>query len=70
MEPVAVRVSRANVAYAGYADKVEVAILDDPGLLKPEYHIWISDKLSWVAPRDQLPQFPEWRTSAVDLPSP
>jgi hypothetical protein len=42
---------------------VAVATLDDPGSLQPEYHIWVSHKLSWVSLGDQLPQFAEWRAS-------
>jgi len=39
-----------------------VATLDDPELLPPEYHIWVSDKLSWVVVGDGLPQYPRWRS--------
>jgi len=51
----------------GRIDQIDVAVatLDNPGSLQPEYHIWISHKLSWVTPGNQLPQFAEWRTSAV-----
>jgi len=40
---------------------VALATLDDPGPLRPEYHIWVSQKLPWVEPGDQLPVFDEWR---------
>ena len=43
---------------------VAVATLDDPGLLRPEYHIWVSHKPSWVTTGDQLPEFAEGKTSA------
>jgi hypothetical protein len=45
---------------------VAVATLDDSGSLQPEYHIWVSHRLSWVTLGDELPQFAEWRTSAVE----
>ena len=45
---------------------IAVATLDNPGSLQPEYHIWVSHKLSWVILSDQLPQFAEWRRSAVE----
>jgi hypothetical protein len=34
-----------------------LASLDDPSLLKPQCHIWVSDKLPWVVIDDGLPQF-------------
>ncbi|MCP4007062.1 MAG: GFA family protein, partial [bacterium] len=48
---------------------VAVAVLDNPGLLEPEYHIWVSHKLSWVDLGDRMPQFAEWRTSRVEHPA-
>ena len=44
---------------------VALATLDEPASLQPECHIWVSLKLSWVIPADQLPQFPEWRRGAA-----
>jgi hypothetical protein len=47
-------------------DELDVALatLDDPASLPPpEYHIWVSHKLSWIVIGDHLPQYPEWRTS-------
>ncbi len=48
----------------GRADQIDVAVvtLDHAGDLRPEYHIWVSNKLSWVSTDDKLPQFAEWRT--------
>lgn len=40
---------------------VSVVTLDDPNALAPEFHIWISHKLSWVKLADGLPQFDEWK---------
>jgi hypothetical protein len=36
---------------------VTLASLDDPGVLAPQMHLWVSDKLPWVSIRDGLPQF-------------
>jgi hypothetical protein len=43
----------------GRADEIDVtlATLDDPGVLVPRAHIWVTDKLPWVATTDGLPQF-------------
>ena len=47
-----------------YPDTIDIclATVDDPGLVRPEYHIWVSDKLPWISIDDGLPQYPEWRT--------
>ena len=37
---------------------ITLASLDDPGVLVPQMHVWVSDKLPWVSIRDDLPQFP------------
>jgi hypothetical protein len=37
---------------------VTLASLDDPGVLVPQMHVWVSDKLPWMSIRDGLPQFP------------
>ena len=34
-----------------------LASLDDPGLLTPQMHIWVEDKLAWVIIADDRPQF-------------
>ncbi|MGI9589907.1 MAG: GFA family protein [Myxococcota bacterium] len=39
---------------------VALATLDDPAAVTPECHIWVSQKLPWVALADGLPGFPEW----------
>ena len=36
---------------------VSLATLDDPDALRPDMHIWISEKLAWVHIDDGLPQF-------------
>jgi len=38
---------------------VALATLDDPAVLRPEMHIWVSEKLEWVSLDDRLPQFPK-----------
>jgi hypothetical protein len=36
---------------------VSLATLDDPDALKPQMHIWVSEKLAWVNTDDGLPQY-------------
>jgi hypothetical protein len=40
-----------------YADEIDVMTcsLDDPETFPPSYHIWVSQKLSWVKLSDGLP---------------
>ena len=51
-------------AHDGRPGKLDVALatLDDPRVLHPEFHIWVSHKLPWVI-LDHLPVYPEWRKS-------
>jgi len=44
-------------ARAGEID-VTLATLDDPTLLPPRMHVWVKDRLPWVAIGDDLPQLP------------
>jgi hypothetical protein len=37
---------------------VSLTTLDDPAVLRPGSHIWVSEKLDWVRLDDDLPQFP------------
>ena len=39
-----------------------LATIDEPQLVRPEYHIWVADKLPWISIDDGLPQYPEWRS--------
>jgi hypothetical protein len=41
---------------------VTLASLDEPRVLRPACHIWVSNKLPWVALGDGLPAYAEWRT--------
>lgn len=41
---------------------IALATIDEPQLVRPDYHIWVSDKLPWVDIDDGLPQYPEWRS--------
>lgn len=36
---------------------VTLVTLDDPAPLKPDAHIWVQDKLSWVQLSDGLPLY-------------
>jgi hypothetical protein len=35
---------------------VTVASLDEPAIIKPDYHIWSESQLSWFNPLDNLPR--------------
>ena len=37
---------------------VTLATLDEPARLVPAMHVWVRDKLPWVAIADDLPQWP------------
>jgi hypothetical protein len=52
----------AHDSRAGDVD-VSLSALDDPGAVPPEFHIWVSHALPWVALADGLPQHPEFRKS-------
>jgi hypothetical protein len=40
---------------------VTLVTLDDPGVLEPVAHIWIEDKLPWIAIVDGKPKFRQYR---------
>ena len=42
---------------------IALATLDVPNALRPEFHIWLADKLEWVVIDDGLPCYTEWRTT-------
>ena len=42
---------------------IALATLDEPTLIKPEFHIWLENKLDWVVINDGLPTYPGWRTA-------
>jgi hypothetical protein len=52
-------------AHRSRPDELDLAVatLDDPGAVPPEFHIWVSHQLTWVALGDGLPRYPEWRDS-------
>jgi hypothetical protein len=41
--------------------EIDVALvtLDEPARLVPQMHVWVSDRLPWLAISDGLPQFPQ-----------
>ena len=47
-------------------DELDVALatLDDLEAVRPEAHLWVEDKPTWVSVRDGLPQFPRGREGA------
>lgn len=38
---------------------VNIASLDDPAGVEPEYHIWVESQISWFEIDDDLPRFPD-----------
>jgi hypothetical protein len=38
---------------------VNIASLDDPARVEPQYHIWVSSQISWFDTRDDLPRYAE-----------
>jgi hypothetical protein len=36
---------------------VNVATLDDPGAIEPEYHIWVASRVPWLEIADDLPRY-------------
>ncbi|HWZ64602.1 MAG TPA: GFA family protein [Steroidobacteraceae bacterium] len=36
---------------------VTLATLDEPALIQPRMHVWVAERLPWLAIGDQLPQF-------------
>ncbi len=49
-----------SVTYQIERDAIDftLAVLDDPMSWTPQIHIWVQDKLPWVALHDGLPQYP------------
>jgi hypothetical protein len=45
--------------HADYADEIDVMTcsLDNPEAFPPSHHIWVSQKLGWVRPPDDLPAY-------------
>lgn len=43
---------------------VNMATLDDPGSIRPEYHTWIGSRIPWFEIADDLPRYeddgPDW----------
>ena len=46
---------------------VNIASLDDPASIEPEYHAWVESRVPWLQIGDDLPRYadegPDWRTS-------
>ena len=36
---------------------VNIATLDDPGSIEPEYHIWVGSRVPWLHIDDDLPRY-------------
>jgi hypothetical protein len=54
-------------AHAASPDTVDIALatIDESHLVRPEFHIWLDDKLEWVVINDGLPTYPGWRKPQV-----
>jgi hypothetical protein len=38
---------------------VNIASLDDPASIEPQYHIWVASQISWFDVNDELPRYAE-----------
>jgi len=38
---------------------VNIATLDDPASIEPEYHIWVGSRVPWFNIEDDLPHYPD-----------
>jgi hypothetical protein len=47
-----------------------LASLDEPASVKPERHIWVSDRVAWTPLEDGLPQFSGWASARVSPQKP
>lgn len=36
---------------------INIATLDDPAAIEPEYHVWVASRLPWFEIADDLPRF-------------
>ena len=45
---------------------VNIASLDDPAAIEPEYHIWVGSRIPWLQITDDLPRYED---EGPDIPS-
>jgi len=55
----------ARTAEAPVQMEINLATLDNPEVIKPEYHIWTSSQLSWLEIVDDLPRHNESSPSST-----
>ena len=50
-----------------YPQEIYVSIsgLDDPDAMKPDVHIWRSEKLSWFETADKLPRYSSFKSDGI-----
>ena len=50
--------------HASFPDELDVTVasLDDPSAFPPADHIWVSEKVPWLALGDDLPRYPRSRS--------
>jgi hypothetical protein len=56
--------SSLTYTHAARPDALDVTLasLDAPAVLRPQYHIWVSDRVDWAPLADGLPQHAGWRS--------
>lgn len=47
---------------------IPLAVLDDPGAIRPEQHVWASGKVGWLVIDDGLPQHPRGSPDPYRMP--
>jgi hypothetical protein len=48
---------------------VNIATLDDPDSVKPQYHTWVSSQISWFEIADDLPRHADHGPDGPDAPT-
>jgi hypothetical protein len=56
-------VSNPCFCHCASCRRATLATLDDPTQLAPLMHVWVKDRLPWVAIGDSLPQLPAGTTT-------
>ena len=45
-----------------------IASLDEPGCVRPEFHIFVDSRIAWFDTRDSLARYPRFRPETPGLP--
>jgi len=56
-----------TLADQNFAEEIYVTLasLNDPEALPPEFHIWRSDRLSWLETSDTLPRYVQFKNDGI-----